>query len=346
MKTRNYFIDVAVLFILVITCCISPVKAGNQDDFEVLRNKFDSWLGDIKDSIPIVSSNYVNDWIIKNWQSNQEDYQLISVRSHDSYVNKGHISQAINIPYEDILTDENLEKLDDIKTQIIYSDNGYRSTTVSTILNLIDYHSYSMKFGMLDWNTSHVANRYILSKKMHKVVKGKDKSKTTYQYPPRTNSGKPLNALVKQRFNEVLATGQFIISIKDVEHIIDNWEKYKDSYQIISVRETKDFIPGHIPHAINIPWHELMHDAQLKRIDPAKNVVLYCYTGHLAQLSATLLNMLGYKTVNMRYGMMGWNSHFVSKKVVWDGVANYPVAFGSEGSAMKTPNAENKSPQE
>jgi rhodanese-related sulfurtransferase len=316
------------LFIVLIMCCFSIVNAENLSDFEVLRGKFDNWLVNIKDNIPIISSRYVNDSVVKDWDFNQENYQIISVRSLDAYTSKGHISQAINIPYEKMLTEDNLEKLDDMKLQVIYSDNGYRSTTVSTILALLDYESYSMKFGMMDWNNSQVVNRVVMQKANLKIEKGQDTSKATFHYPSLKSTGKPVNDLIKQRFNEELATKQIIISVNDVKRIVDRWDKFKDSYQIVSLRNKKDFVAGHIPHAINIPWFDLMHGDQLKRIDPDKTTIVYCYTGHLAQISVTLLNIIGYNAVNMRFGMMGWNRHYVRKKVVWDGEASYPVTTG------------------
>jgi rhodanese-related sulfurtransferase len=37
--------------------------------------------------------------------------------------------------------------------------------------------------------------------------------------------------------------------------------------------------------------------------------VVYCYTGHTGQLSATILKALGYDVQNLKFGMMGWTQN-------------------------------------
>ena len=79
--------------------------------------------------------------------------------------------------------------------------------------------------------------------------------------------------------------------------------------QIISVRAESAYDPGHVPGAINIPYRsvaDLVNFTNL--VDPGKPVVAYCYTGHTGSLSTVALGILGYKVVNLLYGMNGWST--------------------------------------
>ena len=48
--------------------------------------------------------------------------------------------------------------------------------------------------------------------------------------------------------------------------------------------------------------------SELKKIAPDAEVVVYCYTGHTGGIATTVLNMLGYDAVNLKWGMCSWTS--------------------------------------
>jgi len=77
---------------------------------------------------------------------------------------------------------------------------------------------------------------------------------------------------------------------------------------ILSVRAPDAYAAGHIPGAVNIPWKNIVKPESLEMIPTDQPIVVYCYTGHTGQLSTTALNLLGYDAVNLKYGMMGWNT--------------------------------------
>ena len=79
-----------------------------------------------------------------------------------------------------------------------------------------------------------------------------------------------------------------------------------NNYFVISVRAPEDYAKGHIPGAINIPWRTIAKTENLQKINPSKPIVVYCYTGHTGQIATTVLNMLGYDALNLKYGIMSW----------------------------------------
>ncbi len=75
---------------------------------------------------------------------------------------------------------------------------------------------------------------------------------------------------------------------------------------ILSVRSAEHYALGHIEGAHNIPWRTIVDPASLATLPTDEQIVVYCYTGHTGQVAATLLRLLGYDAVNLKFGMMGW----------------------------------------
>ena len=77
-------------------------------------------------------------------------------------------------------------------------------------------------------------------------------------------------------------------------------------YQIVDVRAAGAYALGHIDGAINIPFTTIADDASLAQLDPAKIIVVVCYTGETASMTDMVWSMLGYNARAMMYGMSGW----------------------------------------
>ena len=109
------------------------------------------------------------------------------------------------------------------------------------------------------------------------------------------------------------------------KNIIDDWANQQNKYQIVSVRKPDDYInAGHIPHAINIYWIDILSDSSLAQLNPNQTQILYCYYGHASMLSYTILSLLGYRCQNLNFGMMDWNLDALVKEP-WDQQAEYEV---------------------
>jgi rhodanese-related sulfurtransferase len=307
----------------------APVAPDSDSNFEQIRNKASIWLTDINGDIPIKSSRYVKSWVVDQWDSQQDEYQIVSVRSKNHFKMKGHIANADNIPWQMITSPDNIDQLDSMKTVIVYSDIGYQAGVASVVLNLLDYKTINMKFGMMDWNLQGLVNKPWDKHAGYVVETKNNKSDTSYKTPVLTGLTGSLEDIISLQYVNNVAPKPVFISSQQVKQIIDDWPKNKSQYQIISVRENKDYLAGHIPHSINIPWHEITNKDKLRLIDPEKKIIVYCYTGHLAEVSATLLNLLGYDVINLRFGMMDWNSKYVKAATQWDGEASHPLSLQS-----------------
>ncbi len=95
------------------------------------------------------------------------------------------------------------------------------------------------------------------------------------------------------------------ISSKDLMANMLDGDSTNDPF-ILSIRAPDIYAKGHIPGAVNIPITELFKPENLARLPQDKQIVVYCYTGHIGSRVAALLNLCGYDAVNLKWGMTGW----------------------------------------
>ncbi len=72
---------------------------------------------------------------------------IIDIRDNFSY-NKGHIKNALNIPYYSLLSNYNIY-LNKDDTYYLYCDYGHQSKEISNRLNMFGYHTIYIKEGYL-----------------------------------------------------------------------------------------------------------------------------------------------------------------------------------------------------
>ena len=81
----------------------------------------------------------------------------------------------------------------------------------------------------------------------------------------------------------------------------DYFLKKKD-YFLIDLREEKEYKKGHIKGAKNIFWLNILDEKNVKKIPKDKTIFLICYVGHTSSQVMTLLKLLGYNVVSIKYG--------------------------------------------
>ena len=86
---------------------------------------------------------------------------------------------------------------------------------------------------------------------------------------------------------------------------IDFYKNYylqNEDYILIDLRSKKDYDKMHIKGSINIFWLNILDDENLKKIPKDKIIFLICYVGHTSSQVLTLLKILGYNVVSIKYG--------------------------------------------
>jgi rhodanese-related sulfurtransferase len=112
-------------------------------------------------------------------------------------------------------------------------------------------------------------------------------------------------AILADRISAQLAEWTPVISADALYENLNDGDDSNDPF-VLSVRSAEHYALGHIPGAYNIPWKTIADPDNLAMLPTDQQIVVYCYTGHTGQVSATLLRIFGYDAVNLKFGMMGW----------------------------------------
>ena len=74
-------------------------------------------------------------------------------------------------------------------------------------------------------------------------------------------------------------------------------------YLILDIRKPDAYKEGHIPGAKNIFWLDILDPANIKKLPEDKKILVVCYVGHTSSQVVTLLRLLGYDAVSLKFGM-------------------------------------------
>lgn len=85
-------------------------------------------------------------------RASKGDFVLVDLRT-DKEFKAWHLPGSISVPYRDIADPTSLAKLPKDKDVILYCNSGQESAKVLSILRLLDYRAWSMKWGVMAWRT-------------------------------------------------------------------------------------------------------------------------------------------------------------------------------------------------
>jgi rhodanese-related sulfurtransferase len=107
---------------------------------------------------------------------------------------------------------------------------------------------------------------------------------------------------------DIITLREYLHSIKDDWNYItpiDFYNKYylkKKDYFLIDLRAESEYKKMHIKGSKNIFWINILDEKNLKILPKDKLIVLICYVGHTSSQVLTLLKMLGYNVISIKYG--------------------------------------------
>jgi rhodanese-related sulfurtransferase len=237
---------------------------------------------------------------------------IVSVRSAEDYA-KGHIAGAINIPWKEIAKSENLAKLPTDRQIVVYCYTGHTGQVATTVLRALGYDAVNLKFGMMGWTKNDevlATSRFgpDTSQRDYPVETVANEATETYDYPTLSTGETDATEIVRVAADTALADWKPVMGADDLFDNLNDGDTSNDPL-VVSVRSSEDYAKGHVAGAINIPWNQIANADNLAKLPTDKQIVVYCYTGHTGQVAATVLKMLGYDAVNLKFGMMGWTAN-------------------------------------
>ena len=92
------------------------------------------------------------------------------------------------------------------------------------------------------------------------------------------------------------------ITAEEAKQIMDS----EEGYIILDVREQEEFVAGHIPGAILIPYTQIEEKADEMLPDKDQLILVYCRSGRRSKIAAEALVKLGYTNIKEFGGILDW----------------------------------------
>ncbi len=270
-----------------------------KSNFEVIQPVIEQTISNW--SNPVITAQALHDDLANHF--------VVSVRKPEHYA-LGHVPGAINIPWTQIAKEDNLNKLPTDKHIVTYCYTGHTGQIGATVLKLLGYDVSNMKWGIMSWTKDanvRVSSAFSEETDAHDFTVTTEVPQTsTYDLPdPNYIDSEDAMTVLKAAADQYVSNHAPVITAQALFDNLNDGNTANDPV-IISVRKAEHYAIGHIPGAINISWKEIAKIENLKKIDPNRQVVTYCYTGHTGQIACTVLNILGYDALNLKFGIMSW----------------------------------------
>lgn len=282
-------------------------------EFEILREIADSWLNE-GNTAEISAQELYN---ILNSEKLGDAPFIVDVRNIDSELpdvySKAHIPGASNIPWKNILKEENLKKLPKDRLIVIYSYNGHVGSQVTLLLNLLGFKAVNLKWGFTSWacDPEKATGQYVEEKdcRAYPMEIITRESHEVYAFPAvmrRINSSDTAEIIRAVSDAYLNSNKPTEISNEELFEYLTDSDPSRDPF-IVDVRRIEDYSKGHIAGSINIPSKGLTKKENLKKIPPHKLIVVCGNTGgDVAGQATAILNLLGYHAVNLKWGITSW----------------------------------------
>ncbi len=334
MSKRTLFTLVALVLMLSVVTTGLVSAAAPEPNFEAIRAQAEQYFtAGTKNIKADALYELLHDGDAAN------DPMIIDVRKPEDFA-LGHIPGAVNIPVAKLFTAETLATLPKDKQIVLNCYTGQTSSQAVSTLNEMGFKAFNLAYGMPAWNMVAGVSTPPFNASMSKNYEVSTEPATlsgTFAYPTIAAQGADAAAIVQDAAEDYFTAGTKNIKADALYELFHDGDSANDPI-VIDVRKAEDYALGHIPGAVNIPAAKLFTAETLATLDPAKQIVVNCYTGQTSSQVVSNLNMLGYKAFNLAYGLPAWN--------MVQGVSTPPFdAAMSKGYAVETAVAPAQAPQ-
>lgn len=120
------------------------------DEYNLVQRLSNEYLSSLPDK------NYYEflaEDVAKMIKEGRNDFVIVDVRvPKDKKFDMGHLPNAIFIAAQDVAKPENLARLPKDKKVIVHCDTGQQQNKVLTVLRLLGYDAYALKWGYMAWS--------------------------------------------------------------------------------------------------------------------------------------------------------------------------------------------------
>jgi len=141
----------SLVFALLFVAVSATAFALTDEEAKVIQKAADEYMS----NIPPDGYHILAEDVLKRIQSGAKDFVIVDVRMpKDKKYDQGHLPGAIYIGFKEIAKPENLAKLPKDKDIIVHCDTGHEQNKALSVLRLLGYKAYDMKWGYMSWKTS------------------------------------------------------------------------------------------------------------------------------------------------------------------------------------------------
>ncbi|MCK5643473.1 MAG: rhodanese-like domain-containing protein [Gammaproteobacteria bacterium] len=246
---------------------------------------------------------------------------VLSIRSATDY-KIGHIPTAVNMPWRSLFSVENLTLLPDDETQVVVvCYTGQTASHITALLNVLGFNATTLLHGMGSWtNNTGISIHFDAS--AHQMVNPTCSGTAPGDMTTATRQCDDGDAGIGITFEgssdewEILrqACEGYIVTVPTM-YITNNalFSNLNDGYTandpyIISARSAAAYAAGHVPTAVHLAAGTLFDDATLATLPTDRQIVVYCFTGQGAGHVSALLNIYGFDSISLKFGMCSWSN--------------------------------------
>lgn len=145
MRKRILALTVATLFILT-----GITFALTDDEYKIVQKAANEYMSNVpSDGYHVMAAD-----VLKRIQSGDKNMLIVDVRMpKDKKYDQGHLPGAIYIGFKEIAQPDNLAKLPKDKDIIVHCDTGHEQNKALSVLRMLGFKAYDMKWGMMSWKT-------------------------------------------------------------------------------------------------------------------------------------------------------------------------------------------------
>ncbi len=292
-KSVNYFITFLIVPLMFVAGC-KPTGDDPEPEKKGTFNDLKTYLIENSMDLP----DMLNGWIVtaETVHGNISDYYLMDIRSQEDF-QAGHIDGAVNSSLATIVDDAK-----EVTKQIVVVCYTGQTAAHAVIALRLSGHpdAQVLKWGMSGWNEDfagpwnsnigNTASDYPASWTTDATASPED-----FSYPDWETTETDPAEILKLRVDDFLTGGFNGIASTDVltapsDYFINNYWAEADVEHY-----------GHIKGAYRIMPLSLS-GGEIKKLDPSKTIVTYCWTGQTSSMITAYLKILGYNVKSLNFG--------------------------------------------
>ena len=125
------------------------------------------------------------------------------------------------------------------------------------------------------------------------------------------------------RFLKSIPKNLNYITPRELKDLIEN---DSENIFLLDNRTAIAYKEYHIPNSINIFYKNILNPENIERLPKDKTIIVTCWVGHTASQVLTVLQLLGYNALGLKYGM-GMSAINGEDQRGWKEL-NYPLKSG------------------